>query len=302
LSSTEEQETIQGMAEMQRLVAILRNEIESSWDFGTIENVPSFVVVIDKFSEKLETCWVAYENILKWQELNPQITISDISNSLELLETLDLHVVQLKEKLRNIIYQDKQNKKINQDSIFIAVVDTETTGLAEEDEVISIGIVLLEISAKSGKLIREIDSYYGLREPTVPIHPMAKKVHGLNLNDLNGKQLDIVRLEAMFEQVDIFAAHNAQFDYKMLIKIFPELAYATWGCTCLGLRDFWRNMPNRKLDTICATLGVSRLEPHNAMSDCRALIEVLVKSKSDYATGTPYMWNLVNRPWMPYPD
>ena len=61
-------------------------------------------------------------------------------------------------------------------------------------------------------------------------------------------------------------------------------------------------MPNRKLDTICATLGVIRPEPHNAMSDCRALIEVLVKSKSDYATGTPYMWNLVNRPWMPYPD
>lgn len=302
MSNAEEQETIQGMAEMQRLVAILKNEIESSWDFGSIENVPSFVVVIDKFSEKLERCWVAYESIQKWQELNPQITISDISNTLELLESLDLHVAELKENLRNIAYQDKQNKKINQDSMFIAVVDTETTGLAEEDEVISVGVILLEISAKSGKLIREIDSYYGLREPMVPIHPMAAKVHGLKLDDLRGKNLDMQRLTGLFENADIIAAHNAQFDYKMLIKIFSELRYAKWGCTCLGLRDFWRNMPNRKLDTICAELGVSRPEPHNAMSDCRALIEVLVKSKSDYPTGTPYMWNLVNRPWMPYPD
>lgn len=290
------------MAEMQRLVAILKNEIESSWNFGLAEDVPSFVVVVDKFSEKLERCWAAYENIQKWQELNPQITISDNSATLEILEKLDLQVAEFRENLRNTIYQNKQNKKINQDSMFVAVVDTETTGLAEEDEVISIGIILLEVSAKSGKLIREIESYYGLREPMVSIHPMAAKVHGLKHDDLRGRSLDMQRLTEIFEEADIIAAHNAKFDYRMLIKIFPELSYAKWGCTCLGLRDFWRNMPNRKLDTICAALGVNRPEPHNAMSDCRALIEVLVKSKSDYPTGTPYMWNLVNRPWMPYPD
>jgi DNA polymerase III epsilon subunit-like protein len=290
----------QAIEELQPLLTVFEVEYQ-----GTQEPVKEGIplnVSIDMLSNKLQKCWVAFEKIECWMKDNPRFNVTNHDGVVELLNNVDYSISQLKTQYRDQLRQLKRNEKSNQDSMFIAIVDTETTGLAEEDEVISVGIILLEISANSGKLIREIDSYYGLREPSVPIHPMAKKVHGLSLNDLIGKRLDMVRLAAMFEQADIIAAHNAQFDYKMLTKIYHPLIYATWGCTCLGLRDFWRKMPNRKLDTICAALGVNRPEPHNAMSDCRALIEVLVKSKSDYPTGTPYMWNLINRPWMPYPD
>jgi DNA polymerase III epsilon subunit-like protein len=287
---------IPGMKEMRRLVDVFETEFQSSWAFEPDENVP--YSQLDKYNEKLQKCWDAFNNMEEWQQLNPNITITNYDDCLKMLEDLEDKVSGLRVKYRDIIKQLKQNKKSNQDSIFVAVVDTETTGLAEEDEVISVGIILLEVSEKSGKLIRELDSYYGLREPSVPIHPMAAKVHGLNLSDLIGKRLDIERLTTIFEHADVIAAHNAQFDYKMLIKIHPPLVYATWGCSCLGLRDHWRDLPNRKLDTICQALGVNRPEPHNAMTDCRALVDVLLKQKNH----STYMRYLARRPWMPYPD
>lgn len=297
---TDELDKIRCINELQPLIAAFENEFQGSWKFSA-DDIP-LNITIDNLTNKLQKCWVAFDKIELWMKENPRFSVLNYDDVLGLLEDADYSIDQLKIKYRNKMRQVKQNKKSNQDSIFVAVVDTETTGLTEEDEVISVGVILLEVSEKSGKLIQELDSYYGLREPSVLIHPMAAKVHGLNLADLIGKQLNIERLAAIFEQADVIAAHNAQFDYKMLVKIYPPLVYATWGCTCLGLRDHWRDLSNRKLDTICQALGVNRPEPHNAMTDCRALVDVLFKQKNQYSNSSTYMWYLARRPWMPYPD
>ena len=46
-----------------------------------------------------------------------------------------------------------------------AFLDTETTGLAEDDEVIELSIALFEFDREAGSFVGSIDRYTGLREP-----------------------------------------------------------------------------------------------------------------------------------------
>lgn len=62
----------------------------------------------------------------------------------------------------------------------VLFVDTETTGLNAGDQPISIGAVLSEIDIKSGAILSEVASYYGLREPSCEISQSAFRVHGLS--------------------------------------------------------------------------------------------------------------------------
>jgi DNA polymerase III subunit epsilon len=97
----------------------------------------------------------------------------------------------------------------------VAIVDTETTGLEYDDQAVSVGVVLVEIAMPKGTLVREIDSYYGLREPTVRISDGARAVHGLSDDDLAGEALDMVKLRELVKSADVLVAHNAQFDSRI---------------------------------------------------------------------------------------
>lgn len=104
----------------------------------------------------------------------------------------------------------------------VAIVDTEMTGLEYDDQAVSVGIVLVEIAMPKGTLVREIDSYYGLREPTVTISDGARAVHGLSDDDLAGKALDMAKLRALVKSADVLVAHNAQFDSRILGQLVRD--------------------------------------------------------------------------------
>lgn len=158
----------------------------------------------------------------------------------------------------------------------VAVIDTETTGLERRDEPISVGLILFEVDVPKGGCVREIDAYYGLRQPSVPISPGAQSVHGITADELRGEQFDTSRVLRMLDQADYVIAHNAEFDCRMLGHVFPEIHRKRWRCS---YRQIWWSdhieIANRKLDTICAALGIERPNPHNALDDCRALAAAL---------------------------
>lgn len=158
----------------------------------------------------------------------------------------------------------------------VAVIDTETTGLGPLDEPISLGLVLFEVDVPKGGCVREIDAYYGLREPSVPISTSALAIHGLGASKVAGQQFDMERVRRLIEQADYVVAHNAEFDGRMLAPILPAVARKSWRCS---YRQVWWSdhipVPNRKLDTICEHLGIQRPNPHNALDDCRALAAAL---------------------------
>jgi DNA polymerase-3 subunit epsilon len=190
----------------------------------------------------------------------------------------------------------------SEDSTLVAVVDTETTGLAESDEPVSVAVILLDVSGRKGDTIVEVDSFYGLREPGVPMHPEAQRVHGLDPGALRGKRLDLVRLRKIVDSADLLVAHNAKFDRRMISKVVPHLMEAEWACSIHTLKYDWASLGDgrRSLDALCAALSIERPEPHNALCDCRALISVL-KTRAGTDRASTRMARLIRNAWAPQP-
>lgn len=185
----------------------------------------------------------------------------------------------------------------------LAIVDTETTGLTDTDQPISVGAILLEVDSRYGDLVREIDSYYGLREPTVPIHPQAEAVHGMSIESLRGMQFDMGRLYKIIDSAELLVAHNAKFDRRMLAHVMPRVMHADWACTMYTLKYEWANISNGQwaLDAICSALQIERPEPHNALSDCRALQSVLMTRSGTTERSKRLMGKVISNAWAPGP-
>lgn len=169
----------------------------------------------------------------------------------------------------------------------VAIVDTETTGLSATDEPISVGVVLLEVDATDGDLLREVDFYYGRRMPSVPINPAAQAVHGISLTQLTGQVFDFMRLHKLLYSADLLIAHNADFDRRMLSRVKPKVENLAWACSMNSLAGEWSRLTGgrRSLQAICDSLSIDRPEPHDALADCRALQAALL-SKWDSPPGT----------------
>ena len=158
----------------------------------------------------------------------------------------------------------------------VAVLDTETTGLASDDEPISLGIILLEVRLPKGEIISEISRYYGLRRPTVPINPQAQAIHGISIHSLAGLDFDYSIVCTILDQADYIVAHYAEFDKRMLGKILVGVSDKIWICSVKNI--YWSDfieVTDRKLDTLCQYFNVERESPHNALSDTAALVSVL---------------------------
>lgn len=78
----------------------------------------------------------------------------------------------------------------------------------------------------------------------------------------------------------LLIAHNAPFDMGVLSKCLRDYGIrwqssASYACTCQMGRCCYPSLPNHKLNTLCAYLGIA-LNHHQAGSDSRACAELLI--------------------------
>lgn len=154
-------------------------------------------------------------------------------------------------------------------------VDVETTGLSGSDEITELAAATFIYDAKTGIISHIEERYSGLRQPSVPINPNAAKVNGITDAELIGKTLDEDTIARMIAAANIIVAHNATFDRRFVIKLFPVAASKPWRCSYRGLP--WKSMgfPNAKLQGIARALDIKPNQAHRALNDVLTLLEIL---------------------------
>jgi len=163
------------------------------------------------------------------------------------------------------------------------ILDTETTGLGINDEVIELGIIDM-----SGQVL-----YGGMFNPTVPISPGAQNIHGISIKDVEGavrfrdEWFNIARI-LHGRKVLIY---NATFDVRMLNQTarkfgFPDLIEKDNAfCVMRGYAKYHGKLNSKtgkpqwiKLENALRYEGIPTFQTHRATDDCLMTLALIKKT------------------------
>lgn len=155
------------------------------------------------------------------------------------------------------------------------VLDTETTGLADFDEVIELAVV-----APDGETL-----YESLFEPRMKVNPGASAKNGLTNARLKGEPRFIDEWGKILRAIGgrrIFG-HNIAFDARLVKQTLrryggnPDEAEAAFRgmVDTMALAKKYVQSPSYGLEKLANMLGVHEAEDHRAASDCRMTIRMM---------------------------
>ncbi len=163
------------------------------------------------------------------------------------------------------------------------VVDTETTGLSSNDEIIQLAILDLD-----GKVLLDT-----LLKPTMPISSEAYELHGIGYQSLKNAPsiLDLYDKIANLIRNRYLVAYNAAFDQRLITQTcnrhgLPKFEVAGWYCAMekytyfRGKHDGERNYKSPSLISACTQQGIIVDRAHEAVKDCLLTLE-LIKSMAN---------------------
>lgn len=146
------------------------------------------------------------------------------------------------------------------------VVDCETTGTEDTDEVVEVAAARLDFIGE----ITEI--YSSLVQPTIPIPPEASAIHHITDEMVAGAP----RLGSVLGEVEmggsLFVAHNVRFDRRYL-----SLS-GDWICTYKLALQVWPDAPGHSNQVLRYWLGLEG-PPPEAGHPHRALYDVFVTAR-----------------------
>jgi len=177
----------------------------------------------------------------------------------------------------------------------IAVVDTETTGLyPSSDRLVEIAIMLLEVEAATGHLVRVVDSYEELNDPGRPIPAQATAIHGITDAMVRGRRIDAERVERMLAEADLVVAHNSGFDKGFVRQLVPRVDQMTWGCSCRGIpwRKLYASLESTRLQHLATMLAVRAGTAHRALGDVETTVNLILQAD---AKGNAHLLHLITR-------
>ena len=168
----------------------------------------------------------------------------------------------------------KKKRKRQEDGL-VLVLDTETTGMTREDQVIQIGYVVLDAA---GEVVEEVEEMWQTNQK---MNPFAQRVHGITPQDLLRQAVDprrgLARLQAAMKAAKTVVAHNAAFDTRMLRQTAYRVG-AAWTerpvfCTMKAVRqrsvaERGTNAKNGQVYTFLGGAPCGKM--HRALADCRA--------------------------------
>jgi len=173
-----------------------------------------------------------------------------------------------------------------------SIVDVETTGISEQDEIIQIAVLLFSFDSETGEFLGRDDFYEGSREPAFEIDPDATAVHGLTRAKLRGERIDRDKVVSLLQQSEFLVAHNAAFDRGFITRMFPECREKEWRCSMRSINWIAAGCRNKQLQTILARHQITPTRAHSASDDVACLYDLLARKNN--RTGQPYFAEVMN--------
>ena len=165
--------------------------------------------------------------------------------------------------------------------------DVETPN-RRSDRMSAIGVAVVE----GGSIVED---FYALVDPEEPFEPFHMALTGIGPEDVAGAPAFPELWERLRPLLEggILAAHNAPFDLSVLSKCLRayEIGWreqVPYVCTCQMGRRLLPGLPDHRLDTLCAHLGVE-LDHHHAGSDSRACGALLLHYLRSGARTAPFL-------------
>jgi DNA polymerase-3 subunit epsilon len=158
------------------------------------------------------------------------------------------------------------------------IVDTETTGLGEDDEIIQLAIIDLQ-----GNVL--LETFF---RPTKPIALEASAIHGITVQ----RVADAPTFAEFHEKITNLiyerdlVAYNANFDQRMMVQTcksygLPEFEFAEWHCAMKNYAHFWGehrkngDFRQQSLTNACIQQDIAINGTHQATEDCLLTLELI---------------------------
>ncbi|MGB5419493.1 exonuclease domain-containing protein [Algibacter sp.] len=154
-----------------------------------------------------------------------------------------------------------------------AILDIETTGGKYNEE----GITEIAIYKYDGHEV--VDQFISLINPERDIQPFVVNLTGINSNMLRNapKFYEVAKRIVEITEDCILVAHNAQFDYRILVTEFRRLSFDYERkslCTVELSKDLIPGQTSYSLGKLVRSLGIPVTDRHRANGDALATVKL----------------------------
>ncbi|WP_138492930.1 ATP-dependent DNA helicase DinG [Paenibacillus pinistramenti] len=164
-----------------------------------------------------------------------------------------------------------------------AVLDFETTGNQSSDEIIQVGLAIIDHDSTISKV------YSSYVKPGVPIPPFITGLTGITEEDVaDAPAIDEVLMEMvpLLEDV-VLVGHNVAFDFNFLQQALDSSGYLPFTGRILDTMDFLKicfpSLHSYQLGLVSSEFGLQHDRPHQADSDAVATALIFLKCLEELA-------------------
>lgn len=171
-------------------------------------------------------------------------------------------------------------------------LDLETTGLdPARDEVIELAMVPFSYGATNGRVYEVGEPFQRFRQPASPISPGITNLTGITNEMVDGKKVDPAEVAQVLAGASLVVAHNANFDRRFAERLYDGFRQAAWACSMTQVPWNEEGFHGARLEYLAMKSGFF-FNPHRAVDDCRAAIELLARPLP--ISGVPAMRKLLD--------
>ena len=152
----------------------------------------------------------------------------------------------------------------------IAILDTETTGLDSENDVIMELAIQLVFVDDEGEVIGHSAPHSWLEDPERELDPRISMITGLGVHHLQEHKIDDDFARGLLDRADLIVAQNAAFDAGFIERRYPDLAGKAWACSCSEIDWLKLGFEGRSQSALLAHVGWFS-DAHRAAADVWAL-------------------------------